>query len=78
MARAATQCAAEQGRFRRFHDALFAEQEVIGEVPWDYFATAAGISDQLAFRELRRDASGVAMDRRLEESIGVDSTPTGF
>ncbi len=74
----ASECAAEQGRFRGFHDALFSDQEMIGQVPRGYFAARAGIPDREAFANCLSNAneSWVSEDRRLGESIGVDSTPT--
>lgn len=74
----ASDCAAEQGRFRHFRDALFSDQEMIGEVPWDYFAEHAAIPNRKAFDDclLRGNDGRAAADRRLGESIGVESTPT--
>lgn len=45
----ASECAAEQGRFAAFHDALFRKQDSIGAKPYPEFAAEAGVPDTVAF-----------------------------
>lgn len=74
----ASECAGKQGRFASFHDALFAGQDVIGEVPWSFFAVIAELPDTALFDGCLRDppAEQVEADQRAGASIGVRSTPT--
>lgn len=46
----ASECAAEQGRFKAMHDALFSHIDSIGEWGWSEFAVEAGVPDALAFQ----------------------------
>jgi protein-disulfide isomerase len=76
----AAQCAAEQGRFWQYHDALF-DRQVAGS-GWDFsaLAQATGI-DLSAFEECRRSGrvrSEVSRDVRDGSAVGVMSTPTFF
>lgn len=61
-----------------FHDALFADQDAMGAVPWTFFATAAGLRDLPAFQSCLKAAklSRLDSDRQAAERIGVRSTPT--
>jgi protein-disulfide isomerase len=75
----AAECAAEQGRFAQFHDALFTSQSAIGRMPWDGFAKTAGIRNIGAFRRCvseRRYESVVAGDERAANEMGIEATPT--
>ena len=74
----ASECAGSQGRFHAFHDALFADQAVIGEVPWGYFAGTAGLPDPEGFeRCLREPPMGqVEFDMTTGREMGIRSTPT--
>lgn len=45
----AAECAAEQGGFEAFEDALYSQQDSIGEASWEFFATLAMIEDTTAF-----------------------------
>ena len=45
----AAECAADQGRFEPFHDAVYRWQDSLGLIGWSQFAIAAGIPDTLAF-----------------------------
>lgn len=75
----ASECAAAQGRFEAFHDALFARQDSIGRIPWTRFAEAAGVSDSLAFRSCA-GASGpvpaLERDTIAGRRVEVSVTPT--
>lgn len=74
----AAECAAAQSRFAAFHEVLFTDQEVIGAVPWSYFAQRAELPRPRHFAAcLERPAPEViARDRRVGEEIGVEGTPT--
>jgi protein-disulfide isomerase len=75
----ASECAAEQGRFHAYHDALFARQDSIGVRAWDAFATEAGVRDLPAFRECvvsRRHAAAVERDARVAAELGLQVTPS--
>ncbi len=45
----AAECAADQGAFEAYHDALFRRQDSIGYVSWGAFAREAGITDEAQF-----------------------------
>jgi protein-disulfide isomerase len=75
----ASDCAAAQGRFVAYHDALFARQDSIGLVAWSRFAAAADVRDLPAFQACAADSapspridSDVAAGKRLR----VTGTPT--
>lgn len=75
----ASECAAAQGRFSQFVDAVFASQELIGEREWSAFAEQAGVPDAAAFTECMgtewaRDR--VTRGRAIGDSLGIRGTPT--
>lgn len=75
----AVECAGEQGRFKAYHDALFARQDSIGTTGWDAFAREAGVPDAAAFEACMAEGrwnDRVARHAALGESVGVDVTPT--
>jgi protein-disulfide isomerase len=75
----ASECAAEQGRFHAYHDALFARQDSIGTRPWEAFAGDAGLRDLPAFRQCvdsRRHAAAVERDARVAAELGLEVTPS--
>jgi protein-disulfide isomerase len=75
----ASDCAARQGRFEPFHDALFAEQESIGVTPWSRFARTAGLPDLPSFERClaSSDASGpLERDTVDARRLNVTGTPT--
>ncbi|HEX8430263.1 MAG TPA: thioredoxin domain-containing protein [Longimicrobium sp.] len=74
----AAECAAEQKRFRAYHDALFAGQDSIGEWDWSRFATQAEVPDLAAFRECvasERPAARIRADLKAGKEAGVNGTP---
>jgi protein-disulfide isomerase len=74
----ASECAAEQGRFREYHDALFADQDSLGQWPWERFAANARMPDAAAFaRCIARDGSPAALarDSAAANELGVRGTP---
>lgn len=75
----ASECAAAQGRFEAFHDAVFAAQDSIGIVPWEHFAALAGIRDMSAFHDCAARTGPVpalARDTLIGRQLGVRGTPT--
>lgn len=75
----ASQCAAEQGRFEAYHDALFAHQKSIGQLSWAAFADTAGVADGNAFASCMSStgtAAAVENDRSAAQRLGVRATPT--
>lgn len=74
----AAECAGEQGRFERYHDALFQGQEGLGVRPWNDFAAEAGVTDLERFDRCvaeERYRERLERDTRAGEEIGVDATP---
>lgn len=75
----ASECAADQGRFAQFSDALFAAQESLAVIPWREFASRAGLADIEAFEGCR---VGFAARDRVQRDIsagarlGIVATPT--
>jgi protein-disulfide isomerase len=75
----ASECAAQQGRFMAYHDALFVDQTAIGLAPWTRFAENAGVPDMPAFE--RCVAEGVRSqtlhaDTMAANALKVTGTPT--
>lgn len=74
----AAECAGEQGRFERYADLLFAQQDAIGQKAWAGFAREAGVPDVGAFDVCmaeRRWAGRVDQDARLAEEMDIGVTP---
>lgn len=75
----ATECAAAQGRFEPYHDALFAASDSIGVTTWDEFARRAGVPAIEAFHECvetKRYAGKVDQDAAAALSVAALGTPT--
>jgi protein-disulfide isomerase len=75
----ASECAGAQGRFEAFHDALYAEQDSIGELPWLHYARAAGVPDIRSFGQCAASAAPLAtlhQDTTAARKLGVKVTPT--
>jgi len=75
----AAECARLVGSFERFHDALYRQPRLIGEVPWSAFAHEAGVADTLAFAQCMRGneaAVAVSRDTAAANALGVRGTPT--
>lgn len=75
----ASECAAVQGRFEQFHDALFAKQDSIGILPWSRFARVAEVEDLNAFERCVREVGPVPalhQDTLAGNRIGITGTPT--
>lgn len=73
----ASECAAAQGRFPEFHDALFAAQDQIGRRPFPRFAESAGL-DVRSFVACADSASRISLasDTEMARRLGVRATPT--
>lgn len=75
----AAECAAQQGMFAEYHDALYEEQWAIGRRPWSSFAEAVGVPDLGAFDACVRDSSyveTVRADLALARELGFRGAPT--
>lgn len=73
-------CAGEQGRYFEMHEKLFANQQALGVENLKAHARALGL-DPLAFDrclDSGRMAPIVEENRKLGESVGVNSTPSFF
>ena len=66
-AAAGAECAAEQGRFKEWHDWLFAHQDSIGKLPWSAVARRTGIVDSAAFLTCQRSLR--VADRLRSDSV---------
>lgn len=75
----ASECAAAQGRFAEYSDALFAQQDSIGVKSWARFAAETGVRDTAAFGRCVTDARALAnveRDARAGRDNDVQVTPT--
>jgi protein-disulfide isomerase len=74
----ASECAALQGRFKQYHDVLFANQAEIGKTPWSALADQAGIPDSASFLNCvaREQTRGrVEQDMDAARSLQIRGTP---
>ncbi len=75
----AAECAASQGRFPAFHDALFERQDSLGLKSFVEFARTAGVPDLDTFNACTAVSSaipGVDRDVAAGDSAGVFATPS--
>jgi protein-disulfide isomerase len=74
----ASGCAAAQGRFEQYHDALFAAQDSIGTTGWDAFARRAGVPDLPSFARCMSAPGDAALarDTLAARRLKVTGTPT--
>lgn len=75
----ASECAARQGQFEEFREALFSGQVSIGSKPWESYAAEAHVQDQRIFQQCLQDPSVgavVQQDRIAGLRLGVEATPT--
>ena len=73
-------CAARQGKFWEFHDAVFGDPGRVGPEKLAAYATRAGL-DRAAFDACMAEgdsASGLPAEIALARSVGVSATPTFF
>jgi protein-disulfide isomerase len=73
----ASWAAQQQGKFWEFHNALFVNQEKLGEALYVDTAKALGLDLQRFNRDRASNAArdAIAQDMRLAEQLGVDGTP---
>jgi protein-disulfide isomerase len=74
----ASVCAARQGRFEEYHDALFAQQDSLGLIPWTRLASTAGVPDVAEFQScMQSSVPGSEIERDLQAGtrLGVRGTP---
>jgi protein-disulfide isomerase len=77
----ASECAAKEGHFKPYHDALFATADSLGTVGWSVLAVRAGIADTISFGSCVRGQQTIKIvqeDIRVGRSLGVRATPTFF
>jgi protein-disulfide isomerase len=75
----AAECAALQGRFWEFHDAVFAAQDSLGLLTFAELAGRAGVPDPDAFNVCNSEAGqveAIERDNRVAGEIGATGTPT--
>ncbi len=73
------ECAAQQGRFWQYHDALFANQSELGVWSWARFATMAEVADKQQFNACLAKDGGrrrIASDSATAVELGAPGTPT--
>lgn len=74
----ASVCAARQGRFEAYHNALFAQQDSLGLISWTQLARAAGVPDEVGFEAcMQSSVPGTEIERDLQAGtrLGVRGTP---
>ncbi len=73
-------CAAKQGAFWEFHDALFTAAGSYDETSLTFLASQAGLDTQAFADCLASRATGPLVDRTLDEgkALGIDALPTFF
>lgn len=75
----ASECAADQGRFEAFYNAVFAAQDSIGVAPWQHFADVAKVRDSVAFNRCVASTSPIVAlgrDTVAADLLHVRGTPT--
>ncbi len=74
----AAECAAAQGRFAEYHDALYTRQDSLGLKSWTAYAVTAGVQDTAAFGSCAAESGKVPLieaDIVAAENVGVTGTP---
>lgn len=77
----AAECASQQGKFRAFHDTLFANQASLPTRTWNQYAVAAGVPDTLSFSACMKapeTAQRLASDSLTADAEEVAGTPTVY
>ncbi|WP_309670841.1 thioredoxin domain-containing protein [Gemmatimonas sp.] len=75
----AAECAGDQDRFERFHDALFESQDSIPSEQWSAFARKSGVADVAAFERCvtsRRFDTRVKADMAQARTLKLSGTPS--
>ena len=73
------ECAGAQGRFDAYHDALFAQQGMIGTKPYAEFAREAGVRDSQVFAACLAKPGkvpSIETDMADAQAVGGHGTPT--
>jgi len=74
----AAECAAEQGKFRAFHDYAFQHQAEVATRPMLALAQSAGLTDSVAFLKCMKGEAAAARVRAgasIATKLGIDGTP---
>jgi protein-disulfide isomerase len=74
----ASECAAAQGHFEAFHDAVFERQDSIGTIAWSEFARRAGVPSVPAFDQCvaeKRHAPRIEEDMAAARRLEITGTP---
>jgi protein-disulfide isomerase len=75
----AAECAADQERFAEFHRTVYANQDSIGLLGWDRFASRSGVRDTVKFGRCLSDSTHVSIvDRDIAagERLALPGTPS--
>ncbi len=75
----AAECAADQGTFEAFHDALFESPQRVSEAEWMMLASEVSVPDSAAFRTCLLSsgpADRVRRDMEAASGLGLRGTPT--
>lgn len=75
----AAECAGRQGRFAEYHDALFADQDSIGNRSWTAFGAQAGVADTAALKTCMGGADArarVDADATAAAKLRLPGTPS--
>lgn len=75
----ASECAAAQGRFEAYHDALFAGQDSLESLSWSRLAAQVQVPDTAAFDRCQRDTGRLTVlgaDSLAARRLAVKGTPT--
>jgi len=73
----AAECAGAQGRFEQFHDAIYAENDLLGQKPYAQFAREAGVPDVEAFAKCASLTDSVpAIEADVREAHALNGTGT--
>lgn len=75
----AAECAADQGRFEAYHDALFAAQDSIPGEQWTVLAASVGVSDLPRFSQCiveRRFDDRIRQDLEQARKFNLTGTPS--
>ena len=74
----AAECAAREGRFREFVDAVYEGQDSLGVIRWATFARRAGIRDTSAIETCAKNpapAPRIAAGVNFANANGIEETP---
>ena len=75
----AAECAADQGRFEAYYEALYSHQDSLGIIPFARIAVLAGVADSQRFAKCNSRSEPVdqiEVDMRAAKALGGAGTPT--